>query len=409
MQARLQSCEAEPALADRAAASASAGAVVIGGAYGSLALARSLGRRGIPVWLFNSGYPIAQFSRYVRRNLAWPAGVSDQIECLLESGERNQLRGWTLFPGGDQEAELLARQHSALADFFRLTTPVWEVMCWANDKRMTYRLAANLGIPYPWTCYPAGREDVAALDGPFPMIVKPAVTAPKNAFTAAKAWRVDSSRELLDRYDQAFSLVGPGRIILQELIPGSGDRQLSYAALWGENGPVASLVAKRLRQYPIDFGYTSTFVESVEEPEVSCAAERLLKAIRYTGLVEVEFKYDTRVGRYKLLDVNARAWNWHGLGRRAGVDFPYLAWLQSRNQPLPETRARVGVRWMHFSRDVVAAMQEMRTGRLSPRAYLRSLGGPAEFAVFALDDPLPALFDAPLQLRSLWRRMRSRT
>jgi len=409
MQARSQVCDAQTAPVGRAVASASAGAVVIGGAYGSLALARSLGRRGIPVWFFNSGHPIALFSRYVRRSLAWPAGVSDQIQCLLETGERNQLRGWTLFPGGDQEAELLARHHSTLADFFRLTTPVWEVMRWANDKRMTYRLAANLGIPYPWTYYPAGREDVATLEGPFPMILKPAITAPRNAFTQAKAWRVNSSRELLERYDQACSLVSPGRIILQELIPGSGDRQLSYAALWGENGPVASLVAKRLRQYPIDFGYTSTFVESVDEPQVSCAAERLLKAIGYTGLVEIEFKYDTRVGRYKLLDVNGRAWNWHGLGRRAGIDFPYLAWLQSRNEPLPEARARAGVRWMHFSRDVVAAMLEMREGRLSPRAYLRSLRGPAELAVFALDDPLPALFDIPLQLRSLWRRRRSRT
>ena len=114
MQARSQVCDAETALVGRAASSASAGAVVIGGAYGSLALARSLGRRGIPVWFFNSGHPIARFSRYVRRSLAWPAGVSDQIQCLLETGERNQLRGWTLFPGGDQEAELLARHHSTL-------------------------------------------------------------------------------------------------------------------------------------------------------------------------------------------------------------------------------------------------------------------------------------------------------
>src|SRR5437879_176911 len=169
MQARLQVCNEETAVVDRAAASASSGAVVIGGAYGSLALARSLGRRGIPVWFFNSGYPIARFSRYVRRSLGWPAGSPDQIEWLLETGVRNHLRGWTLFPGGDAEAELLSRHRSTLEDFFRLTTPVWEVMRWANDKRLTYRLAADLDIPYPWTYYPARREDVAALEGVFPI------------------------------------------------------------------------------------------------------------------------------------------------------------------------------------------------------------------------------------------------
>src|SRR5947209_16720158 len=54
------------------------------------------------------------------------------------------------------------------AEFFRLTTPPWEVMRWANDKRLTYRLAGDLDIPHPWTYYPKGRDDVAALKGPFP-------------------------------------------------------------------------------------------------------------------------------------------------------------------------------------------------------------------------------------------------
>src|SRR5438552_3298908 len=152
MQVRLpvsdtQACDlgrVQSLVADRAAVP---GAIVIGGAYGSLAFARSLGRRGIPVWFFDTGHPIARFSRYVRRRLRWPANPADQVEFLIEAGTRNQLHGWTLFPGGDPEAELLSRHAAKLAQFFRLTNPAWEVMRWAHDKRLTYRLAADVGIP----------------------------------------------------------------------------------------------------------------------------------------------------------------------------------------------------------------------------------------------------------------------
>ena len=41
----------------------------------------------------------------------------------------------------------------------------------------------------------------------------------------------------------------------------------------------------------------------------------------YYGLVEIEYKLDPRDGVCRLLDVNGRAWGYHTLGPRAGVDF----------------------------------------------------------------------------------------
>ena len=45
---------AVPAAADSGDAQAPPGALVVGGAHVSIAVARSLGRRGIPVWLLAS-------------------------------------------------------------------------------------------------------------------------------------------------------------------------------------------------------------------------------------------------------------------------------------------------------------------------------------------------------------------
>src|SRR5262249_6354933 len=153
---------------------------------------------------------------------------------------------------------------------------------------------------------------------PFPLVLKPTVRTVENAFTLAKAWRADDHATLLARYDAAEALVGADAIVVQELIPGAGEAQYSYAVVCDRGKPVAELVARRRRQYPVEFGYTSTFVETVDCPEVEDAGRRLLASLDYTGIAEVEFKRDDRDGRCKLLDVNARIWTWGQIGAAAG-------------------------------------------------------------------------------------------
>lgn len=130
----------------------------------------------------------------------------------------------------------------------------------------------------------------------------------------------------------------------------------------------------------------------------------MLAEIRYTGLVEVEFKRDPRTGEYKLLDINARTWGWHTLGRRAGIDFPFLSWQFVHGSAIAETHARTGVRWIRALTDLRAVLAEIRRGQLSIPAYLRSIRPPFECAIFAFDDPVPALSDLPSIIRRSWYR-----
>jgi D-aspartate ligase len=383
------------------------GAIVINGHYSGLGIVRSLGRRGIPVWFLKGHNPLAVASRYARRRLPWPEeNEVRQRDYLLSLGERYRLDEWVLFPSGDAQAALIARHHDALQGRFRLTTPPWDVFRLAYDKRLTYRLAEDLGVDYPWTRYPSGPEEVAALDCPFPVILKPAHKDRENALTASKAWRVDDRQSLIARYVEACTMIEPDVIMVQELIPGGGESQVSYAALCSEGRPLAWLMARGARQFPADFGLGSTCVETIDQPELEVPARRILAAMGFSGLVEIEFKRDPRTGRFKLLDINARVWGWHTLGRRAGVDFPYLLWRLAHGAPVPEVRGRPGVRWIHMVPDIQTAIHEIRRGSLSVRAYLQSLTGPMEWAVFALDDPLPALIEVPLMYRL--RRKRGR-
>jgi D-aspartate ligase len=375
-----------------------AGALVLGASYRSLGILRSLGRRGITVWIvLMDDHRIGSVSRYARRSVRWPTSdPQQQITWLVELAEQEGLTGWTVFATSDEGAALIARNHSLLSRHFLLTTPPWSVLHSAYDKRRTHELAERVQVPQPSAFFPLDRDDVRDHACCFPVILKPTVKDRVNPLTFARAWRIDNRAELLRRYDEACALMPPQSLMIQELIPGGGEQQLSYAALCSEGVVLAELTARRRRQYPVDFGRSSSYVETISERDVTLLGRRLLAEMGYSGVVEVEFKRDPRDGSCRLLDINPRAWGWHSLCARAGVDFPYLLWLQAHREQLPATQARPGVRWVRMVTDLCAVAQELRMGRLSLKEYARSLAGPLEFAILAPDDRLPSLLQGVL-------------
>ena len=75
----------------------------------------------------------------------------------------------------------------------------------------------------------------------------------------------------------------PDTLMVQELIAGGGEAQLSYAALCRDGVPLAAVTARRTRQYPAEFGRASTFVETIEcpeivEPSLACCASCAIAA-----------------------------------------------------------------------------------------------------------------------------------
>ena len=106
----------------------SAGALIMGADYRGLGVVRSLGRRGIPVWVIKQGgHLVATTSRYVCRNISWPPKDEQrQIDFLLDLADKHYLCGWVLFPTDDYAVTLVSRNYEALASHYRLTVPPWE-------------------------------------------------------------------------------------------------------------------------------------------------------------------------------------------------------------------------------------------------------------------------------------------
>ncbi len=375
------------------------GAVVVGGDYQGLGIVRSLGRRGVDVLVVDDERSISRHSRYATAAVRVPDLRDEEatVQELLALGERHDLDGWVVYPTREETVAALSRHRDRLLERFRIPTPCWDVVRWAWDKRNTYEIAAELGIATPRTWVVGSAEELEAIDGEPPFAVKPAIKERFVYATGAKAWRADSRAELTERFAQAADLVGAAEVIVQELIPGSGETQLAYCAFVRDGRPTASMVVRRLRQHPPLFGRASTYVQTIEQADVEELSRRFLERIGYYGLVELEYKHDARDGRTKLLDVNARTWGYHSLGQRAGVDFPYLQYADQLSLPIEDgLRARPGVSWVRLATDLPTAAVELGHGELDWRAYLSSLKRADVESVFMRDDPAPGVAELAL-------------
>jgi len=185
-------------------------------------------------------------------------------------------------------------------------------------------------------------------------------------------------------------------MMIQDIIPGDGHQQFAFCAFFKERRTIASIVVRRSRQHPPEFGRASTFVETVDVPVLAKLSERFLSAINYYGLVELEYKLDPRDGQYKLLDVNARTWGYHSIGLSAGVDFPHLLYLDQVGRSVQSCHGRAGVAWIRLLTDLPTGIKEILAGHLDWRAYLRSLRSFQVEAVFSKEDPLPGLVELAL-------------
>jgi D-aspartate ligase len=374
------------------------GAVVIGGGCQGLGIARSLGKRGIPVCLIDDETSIARASRFVRDAIRVPDLRTERalLDALTLARGRLCLSGWVLYPTREENIAAIAANRDILQREFRVPTPELDSIRHAWDKREVYGLAERLSIPVPRTWFPRSEEDLAAIDVKDPVVLKPAIKEHFFYATHAKAWRANTAAELLAAFRRATEIMPASEVIVQEMIPGGGEQQYAYCAFFRDGRAVGSMTVQRRRQHPSDFGVASTFVETVSLEELAEPSRRFLTAIGYYGLVELEYKRDPRDGVYKLLDVNARTWGYHSLGGPAGVDFPYLLFRDQVGAPVEEARARPGVRWIRLATDVPNALRDIRAGRLRSGDYLRSLRGVHTEAVFSLRDPVPGLYEIAL-------------
>lgn len=382
------------------------GVIVIGDHVQALGIVRSLGRHKIPIFLLNDkNICIGRFSRY-GRFIKTPDmnKENDFINFMNQLAERKHVKNWILMPTNDKGVYLLSKNRDALSENYKVATPNCDIVKYAYNKKLTYSIAEKNNISIPYTSYPENSEELEEIipNIKFPVIIKPAIMHLFFEKTRAKVIMANNKDELKQAYIKASSIIDSSQIMVQEVIPGGTEFLYSFCSFFKNKKALRACIGKRSRQRPMDFGNASTFVESVYAPELIDLGTRLLKAIDYYGLSEVEFKKDPRDGKFKLLEINARTWLWHSLAIKCGVDFPYILYSDMiGNEVTSNLSFKENIKFIHIYPDLDVAIKEVFFKKMKLRDYLISLKGEKQFAVFSLHDPLPFIAETIL-LPFLW-------
>jgi len=369
------------------------GAIVMGGHFHGLGLVRALARQGIPVILLDHENSAGKFSRYAMHFYRCPSAFQPEalLEFLIHLSHKKELKGWVIFPTDDETVYFLSRHKSQLERVYRIPTPAWEITKYAYNKKCTYQLAESIGLPIPKTFYPNSKKDLLSLDIPFPAIIKPAVMRSFFLKTHQKVIPVQDRETLLKAYEQALTLLPPEEILIQERIPDVSKNLYSFSPFFKNGEVLARVVVQRLRQHPMDFGHATTYAVTQDIPILETLGQKILSAMHFYGICEVEFIRDPRDGIFKFLEINPRIWGWHTIAIRAGVNLPYLLYLDQIGIEKRVSDFRKGVKWIREITDIPTAFLQIWKRKMSIQEYLTSLKGEKELAVFCWDDPFPFL------------------
>ena len=368
--------------------------VLDSGNYQALGIMRSLGRLGIPVYTANPDQQGSAFlSRYCTRNFV--CNISEYTERsvrdLLDIGTKIG-RSSILIPTTDGSAIFVADHADVLRERFVFPNQNPSLVNSLCRKKEMHYLARNFGVPTPEAVFPQCREDILSFleSANFPIMLKAILDLPPKRSGKSK-FIVHTKRELLERYDEMEDPKEPN-LMLQEYIPGAEDSGWIFNGYFNEfSDCLVGFTGKKIRQWPVYYGMTSMGI-CLRNEMIEKISKEFMKVIGYRGIVDIDYRYDGRDGRYKVLDINPRIGaNFRLFVADNGMDVARALYFDMTRQPVSSRFAPDGRKWFAENLDLASSFIYWLDRTLSLKQWLDSYRGVREAAYFALDDPLPFL------------------
>jgi predicted ATP-grasp superfamily ATP-dependent carboligase len=363
--------------------------------HGGLAIIRTLGRVGIPVYAVHEDFLVPPaHSAYLYGGFIWKTSDEADYQRQLLAGIidiATQIgRPCVVIPTDDHAAVFLSDRAAELPEQFITPSCPSGLVRSLTNKASCLDIAKRFGLATPWAMVqrcPA--PDSVLQEVPLPMVVKRAerglLPDGTRTYSTVIAENFDQLRSVLT------GLAEPHDVILQEVIPGKlGDDWLFIAYCNADSVSLISCTGRKLRSHPAYAGEIA-YARSEDNPKLREQVEQFLKDIGYVGIVSIDLRYDRRDDTYKVLDVNPRP----GAGFRLfenihGVDVVRALHLDLTGREVPQGPQRDGRTYLVENYDAWTQRSYRIGGDLTLRSWLRAFCSADEHAWLIRDDLMPA-------------------
>jgi protein-tyrosine-phosphatase/predicted ATP-grasp superfamily ATP-dependent carboligase len=368
-----------------------------------LATIRSLGRYGVEVHV--AWCPLdapALQSRYVKEIHRIPANIKETddwipaFQCLLRHKEFDLVLPLT--DSAILPLQLHRSEFESLARICLLPDDTYRI---CSDKNETYKLAEEQNVPLPRQRIVRNGDEAMKCAEAFgyPVVLKPKKSVlAQNPSLRQVVRKAYDERELLELTKQ---LTVNQEVLVQENFIGNG---VGVEVLCKDGQILTAFQHERVHE-PL-LGGGSSYRKSLALHEgMYSATSRLMKALRYTGVVMTEYKRNSRTGDWVLIEINPRFWGSLPLSVAAGLDFPrYLYEMLVEGGTEFKRTYRTGMFSRNWSLDIQWFLENMRADRSDPsllsrpiRSVIREVGNIVQMRersdTLTLDDPRPAWAD----------------
>ncbi len=311
--------------------------VTYGRGWNSLAIVRSLGRRGIDVFCGEEA-PFAPcfFSKYCKGHFQYPSH-SSQPQAFVDFMAEKVTE---LAPGGDEpyvlmpvhkETFLLAEHRERFEPHIKLPVTTIENIRLTDDKGRLATLAERRGIRIPRTWQ---FDSVDELYRRVPELPMPLFVKVRKAAAGVGLRKVQSPEQLVTTFREfvdGFDLAPAEYPLVQEFVAGS---DYCVTTLFDQGRFVAGMTYRNIRSFPRGTG-AGALRETVDNPEAQEAAIRLLSPLNWHGIAQVDFRIPDGGPPY-LIEVNPRFFGGLPQSIAANVDYPYLLYQVAIGEPISE-------------------------------------------------------------------------
>ena len=278
--------------------------------HGGVGAIRSLGRLGVPMYAITEDrYTPAAASRYLRRAFVWPTRGTEEpgrlVEGLLRVGRRIG-RPTVLVPTDEEAAVLIAEHQEELAGRFLFPRVEAGLPRRLASKQGLHELCAEHGVPSPAAAFPESYDEIEAFaeKALFPLVAKNREAFVRRSRPAVNGTTRIATREGLLALARDWG-PRPG-VILQEYLPREeAEDWIVHACFDADSTPLSMFTGVKVRSWPPHAGMTA-HAYVVDNPELADIAARFVQRIGFTGIIDLDLRFDRRDGRYKLLDFNPR-------------------------------------------------------------------------------------------------------